>query len=439
MDNYIAVLQAGGKGTRLRELTGNKVPKPLLELNGKPMLQWQIEAINRYGINRFIIITGYMGQKIKEYFGDGSRMGVIISYIEENPKVPLGSAGALYYLKNCLGDANGILLAFGDVMFDIDLCRMIYFHEKRKAYATLLVHPNSHPHDSDLVVMDEENRITKFLLKNDGRHFYYDNMVNAGISLLQQSVLDRICSMQNLDLEQDVLAPLLETGQVYGYHSTEYVKDAGTVDRFLKVEAEQKAGMWRAKNIEKKQKCIFLDRDGTLNQYRGLIAQPDALELEKNAAEAVRLINESEYLAICVTNQPVVARGMCTEDEVWEIHRKLAVLLGDEGAYLDDIIFCPHHPDRGYEGENPVYKVPCTCRKPAVGMIDVMAGKYNIDVSQSYIIGDSTTDLCLGMNAGMKAVLVETGQGGKDGKYKIEARYRAKNLYEAVRRILEND
>lgn len=97
LNNYTAVIQAGGKGTRLIKLTGDNIPKPLLKVNGKPMIEWQIENIRKYGVRNFVIIIGHLGEKIKEYFQDGSKLGVRIEYVEE--KEPLGSAGALYYLK----------------------------------------------------------------------------------------------------------------------------------------------------------------------------------------------------------------------------------------------------------------------------------------------------------------------------------------------------
>lgn len=229
---------------------------------------------------------------------------------------------------------------------------------------------------------------------------------------------------------------LIAQEMVYGYRTPEYVKDAGTPERFKAVSEEQKRGIWKGRNLENLQKCIFLDRDGTLNKYNGLISIPDELELERDAAKAVRLINESGYLAIVATNQPVVARGMCGIDMVEKIHRKLGVLLGEEGAYLDDILFCPHHPDRGYQGENAEYKVKCTCRKPLTGMIDEMVKKYHIDKERSYIIGDTTTDIQLGKNAGIKTMLVHTGQAGADGKYKVQADFEAENLFGAVKKIL---
>ncbi len=428
---YIAVIQAGGKGTRLRELTNDKIPKPLLKINGKPMLEWQIENLIQHGIREVVIIIGHLGEKIQEYFGNGDKWKVKIEYIREER--PLGSAGALYFLRN--KEKRDFIFIFGDVMFDLDWNRFIDFHEGKNGLATLLVHPNSHPYDSDLVRMDAENRVIGFDYKGS-RNEYYDNCVNAGLYILKIDALDTIGEEKYFDLEKDVLQDLIAQEMVYGYRTPEYVKDAGTPERFKAVSEEQKRGIWKGRNLENLQKCIFLDRDGTLNKYNGLISIPDELELERDAAKAVRLINESGYLAIVATNQPVVARGMCGIDMVEKIHRKLGVLLGEEGAYLDDILFCPHHPDRGYQGENAEYKVKCTCRKPLTGMIDEMVKKYHIDKERSYIIGDTTTDIQLGKNAGIKTMLVHTGQAGADGKYKVQADFEAENLFGAVKKIL---
>ena len=432
--SYVAVIQAGGKGTRLRELTKDNIPKPLLKLNNKPMIEWQMECLKRYGIREFVFIIGHLGDKIREYFQDGKAWNVNISYIQETE--PLGSAGALYYLKEKIQDRN-FLLIFGDVMFDIDVRRMICFHEEKNGIATLLVHPNSHPQDSDLVVLDSEDRVTGFDSKHNVRDYWYDNCVNAGIYALSGNLLQQLEKPEKADLEKDILFPLIPSGQIYGYRTPEYVKDAGTAERFKKVEEEQKKGIWKQKNLTNEQRCIFLDRDGTINCHKGLISNPEKLELEPGAAEAIRLINASGYLAIVVTNQPVVARGMCQIEDVEEIHKKLVTLLGRGGAYLDDLVFCPHHPDKGYPEENPLYKMDCNCRKPKTGMIDVMVEKYHICRENSWMIGDTTMDIQTGKNAGLKTVLVKTGEAGKDGKYAVEADVEASNILEAIQTLLQ--
>ncbi len=214
-EEYVAVIQAGGKGTRMRTLTHDIIPKPMLELNGKPMIQWQIENAAKYGIRRFIIIVGHLAEVIESYFGDGSAFGVEIEYIHE--KRPLGSAGALYYLRDKYGESN-IILIFGDVMYDIDWHRMVTFHEEHDALVTLLAHPNGHPYDSDVLIVGENQEVTGIDSKNHKRDYWYDNIVNAGICILDNKVFftdvfDEINGTEKVDLEKDVIVNLLSTGR----------------------------------------------------------------------------------------------------------------------------------------------------------------------------------------------------------------------------------
>ncbi|MBQ5834850.1 MAG: HAD family hydrolase, partial [Bacteroidaceae bacterium] len=132
----------------------------------------------------------------------------------------------------------------------------------------------------------------------------------------------------------------------------------------------------------------------------------DQLELLPGTAEAIRKINESGYLAIVVTNQPVIARGEVTFEQLQEIHNKLETLLGQEGAYVDAIYFCPHHPHKGYAGEVPELKIDCECRKPKAGMLLQAAKDFHIDLSASYMVGDSENDVLCGINAGCKSILL---------------------------------
>lgn len=433
---YLAVIQAGGKGTRMVSLTKDKIPKPMLSLNGKPMIQWQMENLIEYGIRDFVIITGHLGEIIEEHFGNGKQLGIHITYVRETE--PLGSAGALYFIKEMV-ETRDVILVFGDVMIKVYWDKMISFHEEKESMATLLVHPNSHPGDSDLLITNPDGQVVEIDSKDNTRNYWYENLVNAGIYILNYEVINSFKNIKKRDLEKDVLTPLMKTGRVYGYRTPEYVKDAGTPERFKKCCQEQKDGIWEEKCLIKKQKAIFLDRDGTINKYKGLVYKDEQLELEDCAAEAIRNINSMGYLAICVTNQPVVARGMCEIEDVKHIHCKLQTLLGQSGAYLDDIVFCPHHPDKGYPEENVLYKVDCNCRKPAIGMIERMAEKYNIDLSNSWMIGDSTVDIMLGKNAGTKTILVKTGQAGTDKKYQVHPDYTAGNILSAVMLIKEKE
>lgn len=429
-----AVIVAGGKGTRVSSITNDEIPKPMLLIGDKPILEHQIECLKNNGIRDIVIMIGHLGKVISDYFGDGSKFGVKISYVDEDENNPLGSAGSLYYLKGKIeGD---FVLVFGDVFFDIDMKRMIEFHERNGAIATLLTHPNSHPFDSDLLVVDEKNVVTGFDSKeNDRRGYDYSNIVNSGIYVLNSEILELITAPVKLALEKDVIFKCIESGKVYSYHSTEYVKDMGTPERYKSVNEDFKNGIPKARNLRNQQKCIFLDRDGTINKAAGLIANKNDLVLLDGVSEAIKKINSSEYLCIVVTNQPVIARGESSLENLNEIHKHLETLFGNDGAYIDDLYYCPHHPDRGFEGEVLEYKIECDCRKPKIGMIIKAAERYNIDLSASFMIGDTWRDVETGENAGMHTCLVECGES-EDERHPVAPEMRAKDLKEAINKII---
>ena len=429
----VAVIMAGGKGSRLLSITNDEIPKPMVPVDGKPLLEYQVEKLKSYGVKKIIMIVGHLGEKISGHFQDGKAFGVDIDYIFE--KEPLGTAGAFYYLKDKI-DAKNFLLIFGDVFFDLDFDRMEDFHFKNSALTTLLAHPNGHPYDSDLIQMDDTGRVIGFDSKHNVRDYWYDNMVNAGMYILNRDLLDLVKEPVKIDFEKDILANQVKLGaNIYAYHSPEYVKDVGTVDRINATVEELRSGLIAAKNLKNKQRAIFIDRDGTMNVSKGFISKAEDLELIPGTIEAVKAINKSGALAIVITNQPVIARGECSFEELHNIHNKLKTLLGEKGAFVDDIFYCPHHTDKGFEGEVPELKFDCECRKPKTGMVMKAVEKYNIDLSQSYMVGDSTMDLETARNAGVKSVLVNTGFAGNDGKYSRKCDIEAKDLLDAVEKI----
>ena len=431
-----AVIMAGGKGTRLSSITKDIIPKPMVSFCGKPLIERITELLVSNGITDIIICVGYLSEKIVEYLGDGSRYGACIRFIKENE--PLGTAGALYYVKEYIQE--DFILVYADLLFDINIKKMHCFHKEHQAAATLFVHTNSHPFDSDLVVADSCGRIGKIDFKGNERDYDYDNCVNAGITIFSKKIFQYVKKPEKLSLEKNIIRNMIEDREtVMAYYSPEYVKDVGTPERIAVAEAEYLSGKIERLNLKYKQKAIFLDRDGTINLFKGLITNPDQIELVSDAEEALRKINESDYMALVVTNQPVVARGDCTEEEVVNINRRLVTLLGQKGVYVDDLSYCPHHPDKGYEGERPEFKIHCNCRKPNTGMIDAFAEKYNIDLEKSWMIGDTYRDIQTGKNAGMKSVLVKSDANPEKERFDAVEDYYVTSLLEAVNVVMDEN
>ncbi len=403
------VIMAGGKGTRLADILSDAggIPKPMVKIEGKPILEREIECLKKQGFTDIILTVGYLGQAIREYFGDGGAFGVHISYFQETE--PLGNAGALFRMKDSL--AEDFLLLNADVLFDVDFNRFVRFHKEHGALATLFTHPNSHPYDSGLIISDEQGAVARWLAKEDERPLYYKNRVNAGLHVLSPKLLNQEISTPKIDLDRQLLKPLAGTGRMFCYDSPEYVKDMGTPERYQAVCRDFKDGLVTAKNLHNRQKAVFLDRDGTINRHVGFLTDIDAFELLSGVAKAVNQFHALGYLVIVVTNQPVVARGEVTFRELEEIHSKMETLLGLEGAYIDGLYFCPHHPHGGFEGEVAELKIDCGCRKPKPGMLLQAASDFHIDLSASWMAGDSRADIEAGRAAGCRTVLVGgTGQ-----------------------------
>ena len=415
------ILMAGGRGTRISSVYPD-IPKPLIPIDGVPVLEREIRSLAEQGFTDLILTVSHMGEKIMGYFGDGSGYGVSIQYYNE--ETPLGNAGALFKLKDQL--TEDFLLLNADAIFDVDFNRMVEFHRARHALVTLLTHPNSHPYDSGLLIADGNGAVKQWLAKEDERPAYYKNRVNAGLHVISPEVLDlagidsqRIGTPDEetgktvkVDLDRQLLRPLAGSGKMFCYDSPEYVKDMGTPERYQAAVEDFRAGIVQARNLKRRQKAVFLDRDGTINKYVGFLRDINQFELIDGVAEAIRKINASGYLCIVVTNQPVIARGEVTVAELEEIHNKMETLLGLEGAYVDGIYYCPHHPHKGYEGEVPELKIDCDCRKPKPGMLLKAAEEFNIDLENSWMVGDGENDVKAGIAAGCRTALIS--EGGED-------------------------
>ena len=264
-----AVLMAGGKGTRISSVAAD-IPKPMIKIDGVPVLERAIACLARYGFTDLIITVSHLGQVIIDYFGDGSGVspvtgkpfGVQITYFKEEQ--PLGNAGALAYLKEQL--TEDFLLLNADLLFDVDLGRFVAFHREKGGLATLFTHPNSHPYDSALIEADAHGCVTAWYTREEKRPTYYENLVNGGLHVLSPCVIEALVPGEPADLDRMLLKPMAGKGQLFAYRSPEYVKDMGTPDRYAAVCADVLADLPKQKNLQMPQRAVFLDRDGTIHR-----------------------------------------------------------------------------------------------------------------------------------------------------------------------------
>jgi len=428
----IAVILAGGKGTRLGL---DDLPKPMVSVAGKPLLEHQLLLLKRYGINQVIMLTGYLSEKIEGYFGNGSQWDMQVSYCRED--IPLGTSGALKQLEPSLKER--FLVLYGDVVMDFDIKRFQDFDRQAPSLGSLIVHPNDHPYDSDLVER-EGDLITRFISKPHPEGLLYENLVNAAVYILSPKIFKYIKSDISSDFGKDIFPLVLDHGErLRAYNTPEYIKDLGTPDRLHKVEKDYSSGKVASWNRGNKRPAIFLDRDGVINREVDNLRRVEDFEILPGVSDAIRRINQSEYLAVVVTNQPGIAKGFLSIEKLKEVHKLLETSLGQEKAFLNQIYFCPHHPEKGFEGEVAELKISCDCRKPEIGMILKAEAEYNIDLSKSFFIGDTTTDIRTAKNAGLTSVLVETGYAGKDKRYDVTPDFVAPGLGHAVNWILSNN
>jgi D,D-heptose 1,7-bisphosphate phosphatase len=432
MRSAVAIL-AGGKGTRLISRSAG-LPKPMVQIAGIPILEHQINLCRRHGLTKILLLVEHQHNLIRSYFGDGLKFGVSLSYsVEASPR---GTAGALYDALAKLDEDFFVL--YGDTYADVNLRKLFDFHKSKNADATIFLHPNDHPSDSDLVDVDVDFRVNALRAYPHPKGVAYGNLVNAGLYVMRRSALAQSNTAKyKSDLAKHTFPELLEKNMfIQGYVSVEYIKDMGTPERLEKVESDIQSGRPERLSDRYPRRAVFLDRDGTINSNVGHLKDVDQLELIPGVAQGIKALNHAGIITVCVTNQPVIARGELSVDGLKEIHGRLDHLLGASNAYIDRYYFCPHHPDRGFNGERGDLKMICNCRKPSVGMFERAELELNIDRANSWLIGDATTDILAGRTFGVRTILVRTGFGGLDRKVEIEPDYIFNDLTQAVDWIL---
>lgn len=412
---YDALILAGGKGTRLRAVNKN-LPKPLTVLNNKTILEHQLELLKESGFKNVAILAGYEANKIINFI-DNFQISLNIEVIVETH--PLGTGGALNSVINSID--SKCLVMYGDTYLTVNLSK--FFHSLGNNDGLLFTHPNNHPHDSDLIEVNEEGLVQKILAYPHPKNLIASNNTNAALYVFNREPLKKTLSSMSgaFDIAKNLLPKMLkENCSIKTYNSSEYIHDMGTPERLERVIKDIKNGVT---DPRRKSPAIFLDRDGTVIEEDGYITSHEQIRLIPNVAEAINYFHELGLKVFLLTNQPVLARGDVTKQEFNYIQNKMQTMLGKHGAYFDGIYFCPHHPDSGYEGEIKELKIDCDCRKPGIGMLNDVIEEHSFNLSKSIMIGDTWRDAEFAINAEIEFVLFN--QNNLDPE--LISRYNIKN------------
>ena len=400
-----AIILAGGQGRRLVEVSAG-LPKPLVPVAGVPVIVRQIELLARAGVQEIFVTTNFKADLIRDALGDGSLWGVMLQFVHE--EMPLGTAGGVAAIHH--GLQGDFFVLYGDVLVNMNLVKLAAAHHQNRADATIVVHPNDHPYDSDLVAFTETNEISGWFPYPRFAHIGdLPNMVSAGLYVLSRNAISFIEAGVKQDFVRDVFPRMAKKCRICAYPTTEYLKDMGTPERLNKVERDVRSGKVARMHSNYRRPAIFVDRDGVLNEEVDGVLDPDALHLCQGAASAVAAANQAGWLVAVVTNQPVVAKGFMTEADLARVHNRLETLLGEEGAWVDSIAICQHHPEQGHPGERVDLKIECSCRKPKSGLFLWLESAMPVDLGTSAMVGDHWSDVVAAKRIGLDAILVRSG------------------------------
>jgi len=412
-DLTTAVISVGGKGTRFSEISSD-IPKPLFPIDGVSCLERSIIQLCNQNIKNIIMLTCYK----KEFFNESCQklsMKYGISILIRSENVPMGECGGLWDLLDILPEH--FIFVNGDLLWSIDIARLFRFHKCAAADVTLCTHITNHPEDSDVIEDSWSNQIVNFSLKPHKSDSYLKmNLGNAGISIINRNIISIL--PKPLPTQSWCNAILTYSKgysiKVFSYNTTEYIKDIGTPNRFRQAINDLKKGLVDRKCYINSQAALFLDRDNTLiycPKKAYITSEVDILLIHENINKIRRFVANNNFdMCIMVTNQPQVAMGFCSVEEVIACNSALIMRCYKSGLVIDDVSFCPHHPHTGFEGEVKVLKTNCFCRKPSPGMLIEQAFNRNIDLQRSAVIGDSPADLGVALSVGARFYDVDSLQ-----------------------------
>ena len=407
--DFQVVVLMGGLGTRLKEFT-KETPKSLVDVGGRPFFDYELMLLKHYGFRRFLFLIGYKADMIEEYYGDGSAFGISIEYCYDGKEL-LGTGGAIRRAYDKLED--DFLVIYGDSFMDIDYEETIFRYvagkdEGKRAVMTVL--KNKDRFDKSNVVLRDGNIVLYDKVNTTPEMEYID----YGACIYEKSLFDDFKAGEKFDIA--ILQNRLSLDGELAAHVVD--------KRFYEIGSPASLSEFQeyiGHRLNEEHPAVFLDRDGVLDEivFNEDIEQLDAplslaeFQLLPQAKEAVRLIRDKGYYVFIATNQPGAAKGKAKLLTLYDINHAMVSDLKEDGIDIEAVYSCIHYPKRlpylreGSLGRFETYLIQvCDCRKPKDGLIRRPADIYNIDYENSYMVGDSITDVQAGEAAGVKTAFV---------------------------------
>ncbi len=401
--NISVVIAIGGIGSRLKKITGD-IPKPLFPVEGIPTLTRTLIELKSYGFKKIIVTTCFKKEIFKEYLKKFTIDFDEFFIYEENE--PLGECGALWEILPKLESQT--LFINGDLIFSINFEKLVNFHKRINSDITLVTHPSSHPEDSDMISCPNGSFVENLFHKsrNSNEDKIQPLLGNAGISILEKSIINEFRPNKD-QLKPSLFGFLVDIAlknkkRIYSYNTSEYIKDMGTPNRLRQVEKDISNNILRKKNYSNFQKALFIDRDNTLikcDPKSYILSSRNIQFLDENINKLAKISDSFSIIAI-VTNQPQISMNKLSLEQLEDINNKIIIYCRSKSLLIDTVIWCPHHPHKGFESENELLKTDCFCRKPNPGMLLELSYQRNIDLNSSLFVGDSFVDMQAANSAG---------------------------------------
>ena len=366
MKKYDVVILAGGKGTRIKKYL-NDIPKPLLKINNLYFLDYLINNISKYYINKIYILAGFKGEKIKSIYNNKEVNLVPIRVLIE--KKVLGTGGSLSLIKNKV--SNKFVVLNGDSIFDVDLDEISKIKLKKDECFIALTKNNNYMYNKKLSNLNLKG---KNIVRSSKSKF-----MNGGVYFLNKSFIKNI-KLKEKSLENDLIENQISLGKVKGKYYKNFFIDIGTPRNFLK-----------SKKIIPNyftKPALFLDRDGTINIDSGYTHKIKDFKLIEKTIQILRRVSKKKHYIFIVTNQAGIAKGKFNIEDFYKLHDQIKEKFIRNKIYINDVKFSPFHP----KGIIKKFKRKSGYRKPGNLMIESLKKRWSIKQSKSYMVGDKTSD-----------------------------------------------